>query len=115
MKNGGEEEYPQEHDECESLSSIPREDASSYTIELAAMRQENAEIRKRLEALKSGSQSRKKKPKREADTVKVPDVYSADRFPEWLGVLHQAIVACAYNDTDSAFTWFLEIFEKTLG
>ena len=69
-------------------------------------------VRQQLEELKSTKKGRK--PKREADAIKVPDVYSADRFPEWLGVLHQAIVARANNDTDSAFKWFLEIFTKSL-
>ena len=109
----GEEEYPRERDECESISSI-QGDVSSYTIELDALRKENEETRKQLEALQSKSPKKGRKPKREADSIKVPDVYSADRFPEWLGVLHQAIVACAYNDTDGAFKWFLEIFEKSL-
>ena len=71
-------------------------------------RKENEKTRKLLEEAlpQSSNKGRKsKKPKREADTIKVPDVYSADRFPEWLGVLHQAIVAGAYNDNSFAFVF----------
>ena len=118
---GEEEEEEEEAVARSEVSSISPADArhnSTHQSEVDSLRNDVARLEGMVSSLtrprKKKEDSEGRESKKEAESMKLPDLFSKDKFPEWWTCARQATVGCAFGDADGAFIWFLEIEDKGL-